>query len=101
MSNYVLIVDLEIRPEGIDTFLRAAKDQAEQSVQLEPGCLRFDVIQKLEEPHQITHYEIFENEAAFEAHTLTKHTQSFGKIIESLIVKVDMRRGQLGMSFSK
>lgn len=101
MSKFVLIVDLEIKPESIDTFIEAAKEQAEQSVRLEPGCHRFDIVSQLEEPHKLTHYEIFEDLGAFEAHTKMPHTASFSEKIGSLIVGVTMRRGILVASVSK
>lgn len=101
MANFALIVDLEIKPDSVDAFLIAARNQAQNSISKEPGCLRFDIVQGLEEKNKITHYEIFEDEAAFEAHAKMDHTANFGKTIESLIVKVDVKRGHLSTSLGK
>ena len=98
MSKFVLIVNLEIKPEYPDEFLEAAKEQLEKSISLEPGCHRFDVVNKIGERHLVTHYEIFEDEQAFHDHAAMPHTAAFSKRIEPMVVKVDMRQGQLEMS---
>lgn len=101
MPKFVMVVDIEVKPEGIETFREAAKKQAEQSVRLEPGCHRFDIVSHLESDNKITHYEIFEDAEAFEAHTKMPHTAEFAKAVESLIVKVEVRRGPLMASVEK
>lgn len=101
MSPFVLIVDLEIQPESIDVFLEAAKGQADNSVRLEPGCRRFDIVRSRDKPNHFTHYEVFEDEAAFQAHTQMPHTLSFGSRIQPWLVKVDLRRTELVASVTK
>lgn len=101
MSKFVLIVDLEINPEHIDVFLQAANGQAENSVRLEPGCHRFDIVRSREQPHKVTHYEVFEDEAAFQTHAQMPHTAAFGARIQPWLVGVEMRQGDLVTSIAK
>lgn len=100
MSQFVLIVDLQVKPECVEAFLVAAREQAEKSVGLEPGCHRFDIIRALDDGSKITHYEIFENAEAFQAHTKMAHTEAFSGKIKDLIVGVDVRQGTLAVAVS-
>lgn len=100
MSRFVLIVDLVISPEGIDTFLEAVAVQAAKSVSDEPQCYRFDVVRDAENPNKVTHYEIFEDEAAFQAHTTMPHTAAFSQIVQPLILEQSVRHGRLLLSES-
>ena len=66
---YVLIVPIHIQPEHREAFLESMLDDAIGSVRDEPGCLRFDVIQDSSDPNCIYLYEVYRDEAAFQAHT--------------------------------
>ncbi|HZQ98882.1 MAG TPA: putative quinol monooxygenase, partial [Chloroflexota bacterium] len=39
----------------------------------EPGCRRFDVIQDDADPNRIYFYEVYDDDAAFQAHTQAPH----------------------------
>ena len=43
-----LVVTIQIKPEFRDAFMEAMLDDARGSVQNEPGCLRFDVVEDTE-----------------------------------------------------
>ncbi len=70
---YILIVTLEIKPEHRTVFLEAMLDDAKGSVEREPGCLRFDVLQNQEDPNKIHLYEVYRDKAAFEVHLEAPH----------------------------
>ena len=70
---YALFVSLTIKPEMRQMFLEAAENDSICSVRDEPGCLRFDVLQDREDPDRYYFYEIYQDEAAFQAHTQTPH----------------------------
>lgn len=67
----VLRVTIQVKPEHVEEFLRIAAFDAERSEKDEPGCLRFDVIRDRDDPNRIYSYEIYRDEAAFEAHRQT------------------------------
>jgi autoinducer 2-degrading protein len=70
---YAVVVTLKVKPEMREKFLAAAEDDSICSVRDEPGCLRFDVIQDNADPNQYFFYEVYRDEAAFEAHLKTPH----------------------------
>ena len=68
-----LLVIIEIKSGHRRRFMESMLDDAQHSVQDEPGCLRFDVLEDREDADRIFLYEVYEDEAALEAHEQTPH----------------------------
>ena len=66
---YVIIAPIQIKEGYKEQFIEEMIGDAVGSVNDEPGCIRFDVIQDAEDPNRIWLYEVYVDEAAFEAHT--------------------------------
>jgi len=77
VSEHALWVDFEIKPEHVETFRVAVLRNARASVADEPGCLRFDVLDALPRAPRFFLYEIYVDEAAFQAHLATPHFKIF------------------------
>lgn len=71
---FVLVVSLKVKPDMQQQFLEVARDDATSSVRDEPGCVRFDVLQDRNDPNHFYFYEVYHDEAAFQAHTQMPHT---------------------------
>jgi (4S)-4-hydroxy-5-phosphonooxypentane-2,3-dione isomerase len=69
----VIVVKFELKPEYRQQFLDASLGDASGSVHDEPGCRRFDVVQDRDDPNRIFFYEVYDDEAAFAAHTRAPH----------------------------
>lgn len=70
---YVIIAPIQIQAGHKDAFIEAVVEDARSSVNNEPGCLRFDVIQDANDPNRIWLYEVYQDEAAFQAHLQAPH----------------------------
>ena len=70
---YTLLVTIHIKPERRDEFLNSMLGDARGSVMNEPGCLRFDVIQDEADANTIYLYEVYRDQAAFDAHSQAPH----------------------------
>ena len=70
---YALVVTIQIKPEHRDAFLEASLGDAKGSVENEPGCLRFDIVQDLEDPNRVYLYEVYREAADHQAHRETPH----------------------------
>lgn len=70
---YVIVATIQIQPERREAFIVEMLADAQGSVENEPGCLRFDVIQDGEDANRIYLYEVYRDEAAFEAHGKAPH----------------------------
>jgi len=78
---HVIHAPQRVKPERVDDFIAASKLDALGSVRNEPGCLRFDVYQNLEDPSELYLYEVYVNEAAFEYHTKTPHIKKWRETV--------------------
>ena len=65
--------DIKIQAEHRDAFLESMLDDARGSVNDEPGCYQFDVIQDSGDPNKIYLYEVYKDEAALNAHLQAPH----------------------------
>ena len=74
---YVIIAPIQVQEGHKEAFLEAVVEDARSSVNHEPGCLRFDVIQDANDPNRIWLYEVYKDEAAFQAHLQAPHLIKF------------------------
>ena len=70
---YIIMLPVQIKQGHREAFINAILDDARGSVNNEPGCLRFDVIQDGADENRIWLYEVYRDEAAFQAHLQTPH----------------------------
>jgi len=62
-----------IKNGRVNEFIEEILEDANGSLSQEPGCLRFDVLQNIEDPKEIYLYEVYTNSDAFEYHKTTPH----------------------------
>ena len=70
---YAIWVSVKIKPERREQFLSVIEDDSICSVRDEPGCVRFDVLQDANDPDHYYFYEVYHDEAAFQAHGQAPH----------------------------
>ncbi|PYB71129.1 antibiotic biosynthesis monooxygenase [Pseudomonas sp. LB-090624] len=84
---YSLFIRTRVKPGSAEAFLTAIKANAAASVATEPGCLVFDVSQDRVDPQVIYLYEIYRDDAAYDAHTQTAHFRDSRPLVEPLIIE--------------
>jgi autoinducer 2-degrading protein len=74
MPNSLLVVHVQVhvKPASVEAFLRATRENAEQSLR-EPGVARFDVVQDEQDPTRFVLVEAYRDEQAPAAHKGTAH----------------------------
>lgn len=92
---YSLLLKTQLQPDTLDRFMEAMRVNAASSVRDEPGCLVFDVMQDRSQPDLVWLYEVYEDEAAFEAHMRTAHFLASRPLLEPLIVRQDVIEGEV------
>lgn len=68
-----LVVEFRIKPEHIDAFAAAISDNARLSRESEPGCRQFDVCRDPADASVFFLYELYDDEAAIQAHLSSSH----------------------------
>ncbi len=90
-GSFVIVAEFEVKPEAFERFVELAKTDASQSVAGEPGCHQFDVTVD-RSASRVLLYEVYDDQAAFDAHLETPHLKAFRAGIESLVVARNVRR---------
>ena len=87
---FILHVNIDVKPECLETFLQEARDFGRESVK-EPGCLRFDVIQQLDDPTKCMLLEVFRTDEDAEFHRTTPQYLRWLEIAPPLVVEPRIR----------
>jgi (4S)-4-hydroxy-5-phosphonooxypentane-2,3-dione isomerase len=74
--SFVLQVAIRIKPENVDAFMKKLDDNA-RAARTEPGCKQFEVLVDPKDKTKLMLYEVYKDEAAFEAHQATPHFKKY------------------------
>ena len=69
---HVTLVHVSVKPDRVAEFIAAIRENHEGSVK-EPGNLRFDILQSVDDPTRFIAYEAYRDEASAKAHKETAH----------------------------
>ena len=77
MSKFVLAVGLVVKSDQVDRFMSMLLENAKAARETEPGCRQFDVLVDPKDRTRVMLYEVYEDEAAFQAHQQTPHFKRY------------------------
>lgn len=69
---YVVCVQVHVKPDRIGDFSRSANENAASS-RGEPGNMRFDVLQSVDDPTRFILYEVYKSQDEFKRHQEMSH----------------------------
>lgn len=97
MTPYIVVVRFKAKPEHAERFLGRVRQQAEDSLRLEPACRRFDVATAIDDPSSVLLYEIYDDRAAFDLHLASDHFLAFDQGVRGWVESkaVEFWRGPL------
>jgi autoinducer 2-degrading protein len=87
-------VKVRIKADQRQRFLDAIEVDALGSEGDEPGCLRFNVLQDLQDENVYYFYEVYKDEAALEAHRTMLHYQTWRAVADTLDGPTEATRTQ-------
>jgi autoinducer 2-degrading protein len=87
---YVNAVDLDIVPAERDNYLAALTENGKASV-TEPGCHAFNIQVLASDPNHVFIYEVYDNEAALQAHRATEHFKKYAAATAKMVAKREAR----------
>ena len=90
MSKVVVTVRVTVKPSDREAFRAAAVENANGANNNEPGCQLFSVAQSKDDENVFFIYEIYDNEAALEAHREMPHYKSAIPKIRALDTKSEV-----------
>ena len=77
MSAIVLVVELTLVPGSKDNFLARVRRHREIVLKEEPGCRQFDVLVPDDRADTVLLHEVYDDQAAFDAHMETPHMKAY------------------------
>ena len=83
---YVACIHVEVLPNRRDEFIRATMENAKNTVQ-EPGNLRFDIIQNMDNPNKFMLYEVYRDVDGMVNHKKTTHYLRWRDSVASFFAK--------------
>lgn len=78
-------VVFEIKAGSVAAFRKVMAEQARNSLEKEETCRRFDVCYDDRRPERCFLYELYDDQAAFDAHRATDHFKNFAKASDPLV----------------
>ena len=84
-----LVVSIECPSGTRERFLQAIGAQAAASLEREAGCLRFDVCESVGDPDRFVLYEVYEDDAAWDAHPHTEHFARWRAAADELGLRIE------------
>ena len=76
---FVITVEFTLREEHRERFMARMFQQARDSLEKEGGCRQFDVAVDPKDPCRVFLYELYDDEAAFQAHLASDHFKGFDR----------------------
>ena len=95
---YINAVDLDIAPGQMAIFIEAIKENGAASVK-EPGCRVFNISVLATDPNHVFLYEVYDNEAALNAHRMTDHFKKYQAAVANIVTGRNVR-AQMGIAFN-
>lgn len=92
MSQFVITVDFHIKHGSMPAFRALIDTNAIESCSHEPGCQRFDVAIPQGSNDRVFLYEIYDDRAAFDAHTKTPHFKTFNDASQDMVLSKEIRQ---------
>lgn len=93
-SLHVIHAPQYVQPDKVEAFIAAVTLDGIGSTHEEPGCLRFDVYQNINDPTELYLYEVYANRAAFDYHVGTPHIKKWRETVADWYD--ESRKGQGG-----
>jgi quinol monooxygenase YgiN len=89
---HIVLVTVTVKPEMLDEFERALLHNASESVEKDPGCLRFDVSQARDTPLRWVLHEVYDREESHAAHRKAPHFLAYSAVAERAITEKSVLR---------
>jgi (4S)-4-hydroxy-5-phosphonooxypentane-2,3-dione isomerase len=80
----ILNVHIKVKPDRLEEFKKVTMENAENSLK-EPGVLRFDFLQRQDDPVSFMLNEVYKNEESVIAHKDTAHYAKWRSVAEAMM----------------
>ena len=89
---FIVLVKVQVREELLSDFKPAILENAARSIERDPGCYRFDVLQQEDDRTKWIFYEVYENENAWVQHRNSPHFLAFKTVADRALLSREVTR---------
>ncbi len=86
MAKVVLVVELELRADSFEDFVDIVTKHGANSLKIEEGCLRFEVLKPRESTNKVILVEMYSDDAALDSHWSSEHMAAYREKVSDMIV---------------
>lgn len=86
-ATSVRIARLDIKPECLESFLIAVREEMAASLRAEPGVIALYAVADRQDPTKLTFFEMYVDDAAYERHRNTPHFQKYFQTTKDMIAR--------------
>ena len=86
-TTSVRIAHLQIKPEFLEAFTAAVKEEMEAALRVEPGVLAIYAVADKNDPTKLTFIEMYADEDAYQVHRDTPHFQKYFHATKDMIAE--------------
>lgn len=84
-APYVRIAQLDVDPQRLEEFKAVLQESVSTSVRVEPGVFSLYAVELKENPHRFLVFEMYKDEAAYNAHRDTPHFRKFFEATQKMV----------------
>lgn len=84
-ATSIRMAHLQIKPEQLEAFTAAVKEEMEAALRVEPGVLAIYAVADKNDPTKLTFIELYVDEAAYQIHRNTPHFQKYFHTTKDMI----------------
>jgi quinol monooxygenase YgiN len=84
-TPFVRVADIEVDPEQREAFVSAVTEEMDESIRVEPGVLALYAVSEKDSPFRLRFFEIYADEAAYNAHLESPHFRKYRATTEPMI----------------
>ena len=88
---FVVTVEFVVQQDRVAAFREAMVENARASRTREPGCRQFDVCIDPSDPGVVFLYEVYDDQAAFDAHVASAHFVAFDGRVRDWVARKTVR----------
>lgn len=92
-AGSIRIAHLRIKPDQLEAFTAAVREEMRDALQLEPGVVAIYAVADKEDPTKIMFFEMYVNEEAYQTHRETPHFQKYFKTTKDMIAERVLMEG--------
>jgi len=89
-DRVVRIAKLQIDPAQLENYMATLKEHAETAVRVEPGVLTLYAVAEKNNPTHITVFEIYADDAAYQAHLQTAHFKKYKSTTKDMVKSLEL-----------